>query len=129
MQLSTGTRKYAGFWRPPITAWRHPATGHVPPAHFRITGRRQPAPATTSDRTYLREPVLVQRRRRGARAPVGPRGAHGHAVGAGVLVQPPGDLQRPASVGAHIPAPVDAALVHHHEPPACARRRVTEREG
>jgi hypothetical protein len=33
-------------------------TGHVPPAHFRITVRRQPAPATTGDRTYFRTPVL-----------------------------------------------------------------------
>src|SRR5215216_4693233 len=37
---------------------RHPATGHVPEVHHRITVRRQPAPATTGDRTYLRTPVL-----------------------------------------------------------------------
>src|SRR3954452_5096413 len=31
-------------------------TGHVTPEHFRITVRRQPAPATTGDRTYSRTP-------------------------------------------------------------------------
>jgi hypothetical protein len=33
-------------------------TGHVPPAHFQITVRRQPAPAATGDRAYFRTPVL-----------------------------------------------------------------------
>jgi hypothetical protein len=32
----------------------------VPPAHHRITVRRQPAPATTGDRTYLREEPLIE---------------------------------------------------------------------
>ena len=47
-------RKYAPFRRPPITAWSHPATGHVPQAHSRIAVRPQASPATTGDGTYFR---------------------------------------------------------------------------
>ena len=52
--LGTGSRPYARFWRPPITTWRHPATGHGPPAHFRSPcsasqHRRPPAIARMSD--------------------------------------------------------------------------------
>ena len=63
-RCATGSRKY----RPsqvrtvPVAAdhrLTHPVTGHVQPAHHRITVRRQPAPATTGDRTYFRTPVLV----------------------------------------------------------------------
>src|SRR4051812_19795900 len=40
------------------------------PGTLPVTGRSQPAPATTSDRTYLRAPVLVTRGQ-GHRARVG----------------------------------------------------------
>src|SRR3954454_22784893 len=50
---STGTPKYARFWRPPITAWRHPATGHVP----RHTSGHRAAPAGAGD--HQRSHVLA----------------------------------------------------------------------
>jgi hypothetical protein len=52
--LVAAPTKYAPFLGSPITAWSHPATGHVPEAHSRITVRRQAAPATTGDGTYFR---------------------------------------------------------------------------
>src|SRR3954462_4846346 len=50
------------------------------PGTLPVTVRRQPAPATTSDRTYLRSPVLAdrERRARGDRAArLGDAGGHG----------------------------------------------------
>jgi hypothetical protein len=56
-ELSTGIRKYARFRRPPITAWNHPMTGHVP-RHTSGSScgprrrRRPPATARTSEHRY-----------------------------------------------------------------------------
>jgi hypothetical protein len=66
MQISTNgvvaaPRKYAPFRWPAITGWNHPATGHVPEAHSRITVRPQPAPPTPGDGTYFRGRPLAMR--------------------------------------------------------------------
>jgi hypothetical protein len=58
--LVAAPAKYAPFRWPPITAWRRPATGHVPEAHSRITVRRQSAPATTGDGTNFRGRPLAR---------------------------------------------------------------------
>ena len=50
---SAGSRKYARFWRPPITAWTHPATGDVP----RHTSGHRAVPAGAGD--HQRSHVLA----------------------------------------------------------------------